>query len=79
MPSPCFIVRDANRQALAYVYCEEEPGRRVAAQAADRRPKRFLPSPKKGLIKWVWKPLTPNGEVFIAQAIIFPALIETAI
>jgi hypothetical protein len=22
----CFIVRDANRQALAYVYCEEEPG-----------------------------------------------------
>ena len=27
----CFIVRDANRQALAYVYCEEEPGRRAAA------------------------------------------------
>ena len=27
----CFIVRDANRQALAYVYCEEEPGRRSAA------------------------------------------------
>ncbi len=22
----CFIVRDANRQALAYVYFEEEPG-----------------------------------------------------
>ena len=22
----CFIVRDANGQALAYVYCEEEPG-----------------------------------------------------
>ena len=27
----CCIVRDANRQALAYVYCEEEPGRRSAA------------------------------------------------
>ena len=27
----CFIVRDANRQALAYVYFEEEPGRRAAA------------------------------------------------
>ena len=27
----CFIVRDANGQALAYVYCEEEPGRRAAA------------------------------------------------
>ena len=26
------IVRDANRQALAYVYCEEEPGRRTAAK-----------------------------------------------
>jgi hypothetical protein len=27
---PCFIVRDANWQALAYVYFEEEPGRRAA-------------------------------------------------
>jgi hypothetical protein len=26
----CFIVRDATRQALAYVYFEEEPGRRSA-------------------------------------------------
>ena len=28
----CFIVRDANRQALTYVYFEEEPGRRAAAK-----------------------------------------------
>jgi hypothetical protein len=27
----CFIVRDHNRQALAYVYYEEEAGRRSAA------------------------------------------------
>ena len=40
----CFIVRDANGQALAYVYFEEEPGRRSAAKLltprrgpADRR------------------------------------------
>jgi hypothetical protein len=28
----CFIVRDAIGQALAYVYFEEEPGRRAAAR-----------------------------------------------
>jgi hypothetical protein len=27
----CFIVRDNNGQALAYVYFENEPGRRTAA------------------------------------------------
>jgi hypothetical protein len=27
----CFIVRDANGQALSYVYYENEPGRRTAA------------------------------------------------
>jgi hypothetical protein len=26
--APCFIVRDHNGQALAFVYCEDEPGRR---------------------------------------------------
>jgi hypothetical protein len=28
----CFIVRDADGQALAYVYFEHEPGRRAAAK-----------------------------------------------
>jgi hypothetical protein len=32
----CFIVRDANRQALAYIYFEEEPGRRAAAKLLTR-------------------------------------------
>ena len=33
----CFIVRDANGQALSYVYYESEPGRRSAAKAAHQR------------------------------------------
>jgi hypothetical protein len=33
---PCFIVRDANQQALAFVYCEDEPGRRAAAKLLTR-------------------------------------------
>jgi hypothetical protein len=32
----CFIVRDANGQALAYVYFEDEPGRRSAAHLLPR-------------------------------------------
>jgi hypothetical protein len=32
----CFIARDHNRQALAYVYFEDEPGRRSAAHLMTR-------------------------------------------
>ena len=32
----CFIVRDKNKQAFAYVYFEEEPGRRSAANLLTR-------------------------------------------
>ena len=32
----CFIVRDHNGQALAYVYCEDESGRRAAAHLLTR-------------------------------------------
>jgi hypothetical protein len=28
----CFVVKDGNEQKLAYVYYEEEPGRRSAAK-----------------------------------------------
>ena len=32
----CFIVKDHNGQTLAYVYFEEEPGRRAAAKLLTR-------------------------------------------
>jgi hypothetical protein len=32
----CFIVRDANGQALAYVYFEDQPGRRTAQRFTAR-------------------------------------------
>jgi hypothetical protein len=35
-PKACFIVRDANRQSIAYVYCDDEPGRRSAAHLLTR-------------------------------------------
>jgi hypothetical protein len=34
--SACFIVRDNDKQALAYVYYEEEPGRRSSAKLLTR-------------------------------------------
>jgi hypothetical protein len=34
--APCFIVRDHNEQALAFVYCEDEPGQRTTDKLLTR-------------------------------------------
>ena len=34
--APCFIVRNANGQALAFVYCEDEPGRQATGKLLTR-------------------------------------------
>jgi hypothetical protein len=38
----CFIVRDSNKQALAYVYYEEEAGRRSTAKLLTRDEARWI-------------------------------------
>ncbi len=48
----CFVVRDSNGQQLAYVYFEDEPGRRSAAKLLSQNEAR--PKTKRG-------GLVPNG------------------
>jgi hypothetical protein len=40
--SACYVVRDRGGQALAYVYFEDEPGRRSAAKLLERNEARRI-------------------------------------
>jgi hypothetical protein len=40
----CFIVKDANGVAVAYIYYKEEPGRRAAANLMTKDEARRIPA-----------------------------------
>jgi hypothetical protein len=52
----CFVVRDHNGQVLAYVYFEDEPGRRSAAKLLSKDATRRIASNIAKLPELVRKP-----------------------
>ena len=48
----CFIIRDHNRQALSYVYYENDPGRRTAANLLTRDEARKSQSISPSCLNW---------------------------
>ena len=54
-----YVVRDANRQQLAYVYFENEPGRRSAAKLLTKDEARRIAADYEELAEWAEKNSVP--------------------
>ena len=48
----CYVVSDRGGQKLAYVYFEDEPGRRSAAKLLTRRPRIICRKPISARADW---------------------------
>jgi hypothetical protein len=65
----CFVVRDANGQALAYVYYEDEPGRRSAAKLLSKdEARRIAASIAKLVVVWNSRRARPVAASFATSA-----------
>jgi hypothetical protein len=61
---PCFIVRDSNKQVLAFVYCEDEPGRRTTGKLLTRDEARRITANIAKLPKLLGAEEKPEGNAF---------------